>query len=511
MRNLHVHILAIGLMVFGIALTWAKVSHLGLPMLPDAQASTWVVEAQVEFTAIGKPVIVNLDIPNAVPGYTRLDEAFISRNYGLSIDTVNKDRRAEWSVRRARGLQRLYYRLDLTSNPDDSTLRKKVRIAALPAVPNYPEPFASAVDDVLQMSRDQSADVFTFVSQLVSILNKNLTDPSVTLIRKGVQEESEQWIQRITYVLAGARIPARLVRGIVLTDGNGRTELLNWLEVHNGKEWQGIDPLSGSKGYPDNFVRWSVGDDPLLIVKGGRNSQLRFSIAQQPLSLINLAENRAKATQSVLLNWSLLKLPITTQNVYRVLLMIPLGALIVVLMRVLVGIPTFGTFMPVLIALAFRETQLLWGIGLFCMIVGAGLGLRFYLEKLQLLLVPRLSAVLVLVILLMIVIGLLANKLNFEYGFSIALFPIVIITMVIERMSIVWSESGALEAYKTGFGSLVVATLGYFAMNNSYLEHWFFMFPELVLVVLALILWAGRYTGYRLNELIRFRDLTEKG
>ena len=153
-------------------------------------------------------------------------------------------------------------------------------------------------------------------------------------------------------------------------------------------------------------------------------------------------------------------------------------------MRVLVGIPTFGTFMPILIALAFRETKLLWGIVLFSVIVGAGLALRSYLEKLQLLLVPRLAAILVLVILTMLFISLLAHHLDFVYGFSIALFPIVIITMVIERMSILWTESGALEAYKTGFGSLVVAVLAYSAMNNPYLEHWFFMFPELNLVVL---------------------------
>lgn len=508
MRNLHVHVLAVCLALIGLTITWAKVSYLGLPLLPDQEAITWIVEAQVEFRAVGAPVIVSLDIPNTIPGYTRLDEAFISRNYGVNIDTVNNDRRAEWSIRRAKGLQRLYYRLDLASTLDESSTGRKVRLPPLPTVPDYPEPLASAVQDVLQKSRSQSADIFTFVSQLVSILNNELSDPGVTLIRKDVPAGSERWVQRIAYVLAGARIPARLVRGIVLTETNGQTELLNWLEVHNGTRWQGIDPLSGAKGYPDNFVRWSVGDDPLLIVKGGHNSQLHFSIAQQPQSLVEVAHDRARATKSVLLNWTLLKLPITTQNVYRILLMVPIAALIVVLMRVLVGIPTFGTFMPILIALAFRETRLFWGIILFSVIVGAGLALRSYLERLQLLLVPRLAAILVLVIMIMLFISLLAHHLNFVYGFSIALFPIVIITMVIERMSILWTESGALEAYKTGLGSLIVAILAYSAMNNPYLEHWFFMFPELNLVVLALVLWAGRYTGYRLNELFRFRDLT---
>jgi hypothetical protein len=34
-----------------------------------------------------------------------------------------------------------------------------------------------------------------------------------------------------------------------------------------------------------------------------------------------------------------------------------------------------------------------------------------------------------------------------------------------------------------------------------------FVFPELLLVVLAIAILFGSYTGYRLNELFRFRDL----
>ena len=42
-------------------------------------------------------------------------------------------------------------------------------------------------------------------------------------------------------------------------------------------------------------------------------------------------------------------------------------------------------------------------------------------------------------------------------------------------------------------------------MSNRYLEHLIFVFPELLLVILAMTLLLGRYTGYRLTELWRFR------
>jgi len=54
-----------------------------------------------------------------------------------------------------------------------------------------------------------------------------------------------------------------------------------------------------------------------------------------------------------------------------------------------------------------------------------------------------------------------------------SLFPIVIITMTIERMSIVWEEHGHVEALQQGFGSLLVAAVAYLIMNLSLLQHLF--------------------------------------
>jgi hypothetical protein len=182
-----------------------------------------------------------------------------------------------------------------------------------------------------------------------------------------------------------------------------------------------------------------------------------------------------------------------------------------VVLRNFVGIKTFGTFMPILIALAFRETELLWGILMFTGLVAMALMLRLYLEKLRLLLVPRLSAVLIIVILLMAGISVVSHKLGLERGLSIALFPMVILTMTIERMSLVWEEKGPGEALLEGLGTLLVAVAGYVVMSSELLAYLVFVFPELLLVLLAVILLAGRYQGYRLVELWRFRAFLKQG
>src|SRR5690606_35104491 len=168
---------------------------------------------------------------------------------------------------------------------------------------------------------------------------------------------------------------------------------------------------------------------------------------------------RLEVQNENLVKYSLLSLPLQTQQVYQVLLMVPIGAFIMLILRNLIGVKTYGTFMPVLVALAFRDTGVLAGILLFISVVGSGLLVRFYLEKLRLLLVPRLTAVLIVVVLLMALVSVLSNRLDIEVGLSIALFPMVIMAMTIERMSIAWEERGAGHAIREAIGTMIVAAL----------------------------------------------------
>ena len=147
---------------------------------------------------------------------------------------------------------------------------------------------------------------------------------------------------------------------------------------------------------------------------------------------------------------------------------------------------------------------------LFTLVVGIGLLVRFYLERLHLLLVPRLTAILILVVLLMAAISVLANRLDLEVGLSVALFPMVIMAMTIERMSVAWDERGAGSALREGAGTLIVAALAYLVMSWPWLEQFVFVFPESLLLLFAGCLVLGRYSGYRLTELYRFRALARE-
>ena len=90
---------------------------------------------------------------------------------------------------------------------------------------------------------------------------------------------------------------------------------------------------------------------------------------------------------------------------------------------------------------------------------------------------------------------------------AVGLLPIVILTMTIERFFIITEESGLGEAAKTALGSAAVAAMTYSIILWEPLQLTFFVYPELIFTVTAFQVLLGRYTGFRLSELHRFRAL----
>ncbi|MGI9233662.1 MAG: UUP1 family membrane protein [Woeseiaceae bacterium] len=504
MKQRYVYVLAALLTIVGLSMFLYKWQVLGFPVSENQETPVWTIESAVRFDSGPGSIKVQLHVPTLTPGFRMLNENSVSRGYGFTLNYGSGGREAQWAIRRADGEQTIYYRISVY---EDDSVDQSDTTPPFPPMPVINEPLKTAVDVLVSDVRDHSADTATFTMELLRRINDRSPDPNVELLLAGVNSNAD-FVSVVTMVLAAARIPARMVRGFPLSGRQRSAVLVAWLEVHDGDKWLYFNPETGEERLPDQFLVWWRGNERIVNVEGGSNVEVSFAVQQNYLDSIAIAETQAAQRDAFAVDFSLYSLPIQTQAVYGVLLMIPIGALIMVLMRNFVGIDAFGTFMPVLIALAFRETQLLWGVILFTTLVALGLTIRFLLDRLRLLLVPRLSAVLIVVVVLMLFISLTSHRLGMETGLSVALFPMVIIAMTIERMSVVWEERGAADAMRAGAGSIVVAITAYVFMGMAWLEHLIFTFPELLLLVLAMVILAGRYTGYRLSELNRFRALS---
>jgi hypothetical protein len=505
--TLHLRLLIFTLVALGLAITGYQIFVLGIPVTEDETDDLWNIDAKVEFVASPRESVkIQMFVPPLTRDYVSLNESFISNNYGVSVNRVEGNRKVTWSARRATGNQTLYYRLVLTKRYSANKTKPKGSLYRDSLAVEGPEKIAA--EALLAPIRQHSADVETFVSETIQRVN-NPNDDNVKLLLGGDASVTQK-ARVIDLVLSIAHVPLEKVHTLRLAADEAQTPEL-WLRSFNGRDWLYFNPLTGEQGLPTDRLLWWTGDESLITVEGGKKATVTFTLNNSEMNAMRLAKLTDENTDADFLGYSLYSLPLQTQQTFMIMLMIPIGVLVILILRNLVGLQTLGTFTPVLIALAFREMQLGFGIALFTLITALGLSLRSYLEHLKLQMLPRLSVVLTFVVILIAAISLFSHKLGLERGLSVALFPMVILTMTIERLSITWEERGASNALKVAIGTLFAASLAHLVMSVPALAYFIFTFPAVLLVLVGFMLAMGRYRGYRLSELIRFRASIKDG
>ena len=164
------------LLLAGITLILQRHWVYEVPLFHGETQTVWSVEALVEFEAGNQPVKVSMARPADQEGFTLLRQSGASPGYGLHfID--GPDPRAEWTIRSARGVQQLYFQVDvLESDMADSQLVTPPPLTE----PDWQEPYEIAIHRLTRESWEASADNFSFARELI----KRLTE-----------EESPQHIQ----------------------------------------------------------------------------------------------------------------------------------------------------------------------------------------------------------------------------------------------------------------------------------------------------------------------------
>ncbi|AGA90366.1 hypothetical protein Thimo_1586 [Thioflavicoccus mobilis 8321] len=492
------------LLAIGLGLTLYKVTYLGFSLLPGDNREVWTIESKIAFNPGDSPLSIALNLPTPRAGWVVLEENFASSGFGFSIKEQGKQRTALWTRQQLAEPTTLYYKIQ--------TYRAKRTGLTDTPPPQIVKPLLeadqeAAITRLVSNLKARSDNATTFAALMIQTLNRDPLDPDVEFLLSTYQANR---VSVMLDILAYAGIPAQRVRGIVLEDGRRRQRISALIEVHGANGWTVLDPVTAATGLPDRFFVWERGEEPILKVAGGHDSSLEFALLSNNVSAKNIVRMGQQNSQSALLDFSIYALPIEQQGVFKGLLLIPVAAFVVVLMRIFVGIRTSGTFMPVLIALAFLQTTLLVGLAIFVVLVAVGLWIRSWLSHLNLLLVARVSAVVIVVVLLMALLALISYKLGMIQALTVTFFPTIILSWTIERMSILWEEEGAHEVLIQGGGSLLVAVLAYLVMANQIVAHLTFNFPELLISLLGVILLLGKYTGYRLTELYRFRELAHR-
>lgn len=497
------------LITIGLSAAIYKVQVLGFSFFPEEKVTAWTIESKITFTAEGGPVTIRLNRADNTANMAVLNHETVSNNYEISTQTLERGEEATvWKKAQAEGEQVLYFRVSAYRKNNQSYSK------AIPAE----EPDSSdivfdgaakeAAKLMVEKARETGDNPLTIARAIVEQLNLAEAD-HIKMLQKN-KSGTGSYLDLVQALLMKSGVHAAKVKVLFLDDDSRKQKLSSLLEVFDGQQWQLLDPRTGDLRTDNDYILWQTGDGATFEIEGGKDSAITFSINSSQMMAGQAAVQAGKNSGAALIDFSIYSLPLAEQNTFKLLLLIPMGALVVVILRNLVGIQTSGTFMPILIALTFLQTSLVWGLILFLVVVSVGLLMRSYLSHLNLLLVPRISAVLVFVIVIFVAISVFSIKMDFEQGLQVTFFPMIIISWTIERMSVLWEEEGPRDVLVQGGGSLFTACIVYLVMTNKFLGHLTYSFPELLLVLLAVILIIGSYSGYRLSELRRFEPMTKE-
>lgn len=506
----HAAILGLALIAAGLAIMIVKAGALHYPLTPGERAILWDYELYLQFDGRNEPARIEAYLPASDAARAFPQEEFYNGSFGLSLvgEAGTRNRKAVWTYRYPANTKVLRYAAQTLGETQSTPLPLSFRESTPQVTPFEADPVKRQAFIVWSGNlRQRSADDRSFADLAIAETfgERTGSEPYADEIAALLDDHGgvAGRLELVRQLLNSQGVPARIAGGVYLTETRRQVELHHWLEYYiDGEDFRYFPD-----GAPARFFTIWYGPAPLVEATGVDNLEVQIALKAQEASAAGIAENAPGPLGAFGRAMGFSSLPVTTQLVYQVLITIPVGITLLVFLRQFIGFKTLGTFMPVLIGIAFRETALLNGVLLFTLLVAVGLALRFYLERLHLLLVPRLAVVLIFIVMAMAAIAVLMAETNQAMGLSISLFPMVILTMTIERMSIVWEESSAGDALKQGLGSLAAASLAYLVMTNPQVEYLMYRFPELLLVLMGLCVLMGRYTGLRLTELWRFKAL----
>lgn len=487
--------------------------------------ASYTVTLQMDMEAAGGPVHAATYLPAST---TRQPvEALTNRSgpFSLEIRADSTGRHARWSADDVAGPQHITYSFrvwpqsvtyqldDAAQRPTDAAVAPALQpyLRAADAIP-VGAPYIEALYARLAPDTDRLLPVVRAVFDHAASLEPAASGGGLDAIaadRRG--RASSAGVSRLLVALARqAQIPSRLVSGLILEDGATSTSH-RWAELFIGGHWVPFDAFNGHfAALPANYLTLYRGDASLVSHPPGVDGDYQFEVDRRWTSQHEAEAATAGTPNDAYGFWAPLVEAGLSLDLLEILLLLPLGASIVVFFRNVVGLETYGTFLPALIASACLATGLTWGLLAFFTVTLTVAALHVPLERAGLLHTPRLAILMVFVVVQLILLTLLSTHLGWLDLSYFILFPVVILTSTAERFACHLTEDGPAKAAKVTLMTGVVIGCSYAVMDLPIVGLTMLAFPEVLFLIVAFNLWLGRWMGIRLTEYARFRWLINR-
>ena len=192
------------------------------------------------------------------------------------------------------------------------------------------------------------------------------------------------------------------------------------------------------------------------------------------------------------------------------LLLLPIIATLIAFFRQVVGIKAFGIYTPSIVTFAFLATGLKYGIAAFVTVIVVGMVSRMLLRRLRILYLPRVAVTLSIVAITMLLLLVLGGAMRRTGLAAVSIFPILIMISIVEKFVATQIEKGTKTALFLAAETLIISLLSYLVASWHGLISLIIFYPWIVLITFPIYMLLGRWTGLRLSEYIRFREVLKR-
>jgi hypothetical protein len=151
-----------------------------------------------------------------------------------------------------------------------------------------------------------------------------------------------------------------------------------------------------------------------------------------------------------------------------------------------------------------------YGVAIFISIILVGMGSRYVLKNLRLLYLPRVAIILSMVAFAILAILVLGGSMQRTGLAAIPIFPLLIMIIIVEKFVAAQLEKGNKTAFILATETLAISLVGYFILSWDLLIMTILTYPWIVLLTIPFNIFLGKWTGLRLSEYWRFRDILKK-
>lgn len=246
--------------------------------------------------------------------------------------------------------------------------------------------------------------------------------------------------------------------------------------------------------------------NPLLVAE--TTEQFIQEIDQRDIDWQRIDDSTAGLRPWNVLSWlvnAMLTRGVPSQTVL-LLLVLPVIATILAFMKQVVGITTFGLYTPSIIALSFLAVGWSAGIVFLIFILVATYATRAVMQRWRLLYIPKVAIILTAVSLSLLLLMGLGSLLGMTFSRE-TVFILLIMSTLAESFLNLKTEQGWFSAILGVGETIIAALLCVFIVQWAVFQSVVLAYPELLLLTVIINVILGRWTGLRLVEYFRFREV----